>query len=160
MTSLDALRAHLRALLEWRDAHVDFAAAVADIPPPLRGAAPAGIPYSPWQLLEHLRLTQHDILDFCRNPAYAEPRWPDDYWPATPAPPSVGAWDRSIAGFNADLEALRRLAGDRAVDLFARIPHGTGQTCLRELLLVADHNAYHVGQLVAVRRSLGIWPAG
>jgi hypothetical protein len=153
-----SLRDHLTRLLDWRDAHADFGAAVDRIPSALRGRAPEGLPYSAWQLVEHLRLTQWDILDFCRNPDYAERRWPDDYWPAPAAPPDDQAWDRSVAGFRRDLGSLRALAADTAVDLFAEIPHGDGQTYLRELLLVADHNAYHLGQLIAVRRLLGIWP--
>ena len=118
-----------------------------------------GLPYSPWQLLEHLRITQQDILEFCRNPKYVEKHWPDDYWPATPGPPKPGSWANSIKEFRQDQKALQRLASDPSVDLLAKIPHGTGQTYLRELLLVADHNAYHLGQMVAVRRLLGDWPS-
>jgi uncharacterized damage-inducible protein DinB len=152
-----ALRAQLARLLDWEDAHLSFDAAVEEVPPKLRGAAPAGLPYSPWQLIEHLRLTQHDILDFCRNPNYRELHWPDDYWPASAAPPKPADWDESIAQFRRDRAALQSLASDSKIDLFARIPHGSGQTYLRELLLVADHSAYHVGQLVTVRRALGAW---
>ena len=152
-----ALREQLRKLLAWGDAHVDFDRAVAGLAPELRGERPGRLPYSPWELLEHLRITQHDILDFSRNPHYAELSWPEDYWPASAAPPDADAWDRSIAAFHADRDALRALADDPEIDLFARIPHGQGQTYLRELLLVADHNAYHVGQLVLVRRLLGAW---
>jgi uncharacterized damage-inducible protein DinB len=152
-----ALREQLRDVLSWRDAHVGFDAAVDGIPSSLRGTAPKGLPYSPWQLLEHMRLTQHDILDFCRNPNYAELRWPQDYWPISPAPSNEAAWEESVAAFRQDREALRRLAEDGNIDLFARIPHGSGQTYLRELLLVADHTAYHVGQLVVVRRCLNAW---
>jgi hypothetical protein len=152
-----SLREHLARALDWRDAHADFEAAVEGIPASDRGRAPEGLPYSPWQLVEHLRITQHDILDFCRNPDYAEPHWPDDYWPASAAPPSARAWDESLERFRHDLEALKALAADRSVDLLAAIPHGSGQTYLRELLLVGDHTAYHVGQLIAVRRLLGIW---
>jgi uncharacterized damage-inducible protein DinB len=159
MTSADALRAQLQRMLDWHDAHVDFDSAVGGVPANRRGAQPGGLPFSPWQLLEHLRITQHDILDFCRNPSYAEMKWPDDYWPATAAPPSASAWDDGIAAFRRDRDALKQLAADPKLDLFATIPHGSGQTYLRELLLVADHNAYHVGQLVAVRRLLGIWPS-
>ena len=154
---LEELRAQLAAALDWRDAHAGFDAVVADLPVGLRGRVPEGLPYSPWQLVEHLRLAQADILDFCRNPEYEEQTWPDDYWPKAPAPPSPGAWDESIAGFRRDREALQDLARDGSVDLFARIPHGTGQTYLRELLLVLDHTAYHVGQLIVVRRLLGAW---
>jgi hypothetical protein len=150
---------HLARLLGWEDAHATFDAAVAGLPDDLRGRAPAGLPYSPWQLVEHLRITQYDILDFCRNPAYEELAWPSDYWPATGAPPSPAAWDESLRRFRQDRAALQQLARDPAIDLAARIPHGTGQTYLRELLLAADHSAYHVGELIVVRRLLGAWPA-
>lgn len=155
----DALRAHLLRVLDWRDAHVGFETVIEGIPPELRGTQAKGLPYSPWQLLEHMRITQHDILEFSRNAAYVEMKWPDDYWPKSPAPPNVAAWEQSVAAFRHDREALKQLVADPKVDLFAKIPHGTGQTYLREALLVADHNAYHLGQLVAVRRLLGIWPA-
>jgi uncharacterized damage-inducible protein DinB len=147
----------LARLLDWEDAHVGFEKAVARIPPELRGTSPANVPYSAWQLLEHLRITQHDILDFCRNPRYQERTWPDDYWPASTAPPSDAAWDDSIRQFKEDRAALQQMAADQGQDLEMRIPHGTGQTYLRELLLVADHTAYHVGQLVLLRRLLGLW---
>jgi hypothetical protein len=152
-----SLRDHLTRLLSWRDAHPDFEGALDGIPPALRGRAPEGLPYSPWQLLEHLRITQQDILEFCRNPDYAELDWPEDYWPASAAPPSDRAWDESIEAFRRDLGSLRAIAADDSIDLFAVIPHGSGQTYLRELLLVADHTAYHTGQIIAVRRLLGIW---
>jgi len=153
-----ALRELLRRQLAWEDAHAGFEHALAGLPEELRGRVPPGLPYSAWQLLEHLRRTQHDILDFCVNPDYAERAWPDDYWPPTPAPPDARAWDESVKAYQADRAALGALAVDPAVDLFAPIPHGSGQTCLRELLLAADHAAYHVGELVAVRRLLGAWP--
>jgi len=159
MPSADALREHVLRVLDWHDAHVDFDTAVTGVPPGARGIRPDGAAHSPWQILEHMRIAQHDILEFCRNPAYEEMHWPDDYWPASPAPPGASAWDESIAAFRRDREALKRWFGDRALDLVAKIPHGTGQTYLREALLVADHNAYHLGQLVAVRRLLGVWPA-
>ncbi len=152
-----SLRDHLSRALAWGDAHATFEAAVESIPPSHRGRVPKGLPYSPWQLVEHLRLTQHDILDFCRNPKYIELHWPDDYWPKAPAPPSESAWDESLRRFLEDRAALQALAVDRSVDLLATIPHGSGQTYLRELLLVADHTTYHLGQLIAVRRLLGIW---
>ena len=157
MTSNDALRDHLARFQTWHDAHTDFDAAVADLPPNLRGTAPPGLPYSPWQLLEHIRLTQADILAFCRDPNYTEPNWPADYWPASAAPPDAAAWEASIAAFRRDRKTLQD--HDPACDLFARVPVGRGQTFLREFLLVADHTAYHVGQLVAVRRLLGAWAA-
>jgi hypothetical protein len=152
-----ALRELLARFLTWEDAHVGFDAAVADVPAALRGKQPRGLPYSLWQLLEHLRRTQRDILEFCRNPKYQELKWPDDYWPTSPAPPSAAAWDECIAQFRKDRRALQTLAADRKIDLGARIPHGEGQTYIRELLLVADHTAYHIGQMILVRRLLGSW---
>jgi hypothetical protein len=153
------LREHLLYLLRGGGAHVHFDAAVADLPEALRGAKPPGIPHTPWRLLEHMRIAQWDILEFSRNPRHVSPPWPDGYWPEGDAPPNPHAWDRCVAGFRADLRAVQDLVADPATDLFARIPHGDGQTLLREALLVADHNAYHLGQLVTVRRALGAWPA-
>jgi uncharacterized damage-inducible protein DinB len=152
------LRAHVGRLLDWRDAHASFDAAVDGLPPAQRGVRPAGSPHSPWELVEHIRRAQHDILDFSRNPDYRELEWPADYWPDSAAPPTAESWDESVAAVRRDREALRQLAADPAVDLFAAIPHGKGQTVLRELLLAADHTAYHVGQLVLTRRLLGAWP--
>lgn len=154
----DALRAHVLRVLDWQDAHVGFEAVIEGIPPESRGTQARGLPYSLWQLLEHMRITQHDILEFCRNAAYVEMKWPDDYWPKSPTPPSVAAWEHTVAAFRRDREALKQFVADPNVDLFAKIPHGTGQTYLREALLVADHNAYHLGQLVTVRRLLDLWP--
>jgi hypothetical protein len=150
------LREHLKKLLDWKDAHVGFDAAVGGIAPAGRGVVPEGLPHSAWQIVEHLRRAQHDILDFCRNPEYVELSFPADYWPSSAAPPSEAAWKESLAAFRRDRDELKKLASD-TTDLFARIPHGSGQTYLRELLLVADHNAYHVGQLVMVRQALGDW---
>ena len=155
--SSPALRAQLGRILSWQDAHVGFEKAVEGLAPKFRGVRPEGSPHSAWEIVEHLRLTQHDILDFCRNPKYEELNWPDDYWPKSPAPPSDRAWDDSISAFREDREAMEALAMDESVDLFAKIPHGSGQTYIREILLVADHNAYHLGQLVTVRRQLGAW---
>jgi DinB superfamily len=157
MTQTDLLRTQIASLLDWGDAHATFDAAVDGIAPEMRGRVPDGLPHSLWMLVEHLRITQRDILDFCRDPDYQERRWPDDYWPPTPAPPSDEAWEESIADYRTDREVLRAMAGDANLDLFARIPHGSGQTYLRELVLVADHTSYHVGQIVFVRRLLGIW---
>jgi len=151
------LREQLIILLSWQDAHVSFDDAVKDIPTELQGVQPAGLPYSPWQLLEHIRLAQRDILDFCRDAAYESPKWPDNYWPESNNPPSPEAWEESINAYRADRNALVQLVEDPSLDLYEKIPHGTGQTYLREVLLVADHNAYHVGELVAVRRLLGCW---
>lgn len=152
-----ALREHVAALLGWEDAHAGLEQIVDGIPDDMWSAAASGLPYSLWQLLEHLRLAQCDILDFCRNPGYSRPRWPEDYWPGEPAPPDAAAPARSIAACLQDRQALIALAGDERTDLFARVPHGTGQTYLRELLLVADHTSYHLGEMVVVRRALGIW---
>lgn len=135
-----------------------FERAIAGIPRSLRGAQPPGIPHSLWQLLEHLRRTQRDILEFCRNARYEELSWPNDYWPSTVDPASDEEWDDSIRQFLEDRKALQDLASDAGVDLTTRIPHGQGQTYLRELVLVADHTAYHLGQLILVRRLLGDWP--
>jgi hypothetical protein len=151
------LRQHLRKLLDWSDAHVGFDRAVKGIPPRLRGVVPERLEHSAWQLVEHIRLAQADILEFCVNPKYTQKKWPDDYWPRDARPKKAAAWTASIAAYRKDLKALQRLAADRATDLFAAIPHGDGQTYLREILLVADHTAYHVGQLILVRRALDIW---
>ena len=151
----EAVRELLARLLDWEDAHVGFDTAVADIAEEFRGQR-AGA-HSPWELVEHMRLAQHDILDFCVNPHYQEMSWPQDYWPPTPAPPTGAAWDESLASFHRDREALKQMALDTSMDLTAKIPHGQVQTYLREIFLVADHTAYHAGQLVLVRQSLGIW---
>ena len=151
------IRQHLVKLLDWADAHVDLDAAVKGIPPRLRGAVPAGWEYSAWQLLEHIRIAQGDILEFCRSAKYREKKWPDDYWPASRGPRNAAAWTQSLTAIRRDRKAFQRLAADKTIDLTAAIPHGTGQTYLREILLTADHTAYHVGQIVALRRQLGIW---
>jgi hypothetical protein len=152
------MRATIARFLDWEDAHAGFEKVVAGLPPALRGQVPNGLPYSPWQLLEHIRLTQHDILEFCRNPAYEELDWPADYWPKSATPRSAGAWDKSVAVVRQDRDALKKLALDPGIDLLAKVPAGDGQTYLRELLLVADHTAYHLGELVVVRRALATWP--
>jgi hypothetical protein len=152
-----ALRRQLQKLLDWQDGHVGFDAAVKGIPPRLRGVVPGSLPHSAWQLVEHVRLAQADILEFCVSATYQEKKWPDAYWPKSPVPKSPGAWTASIAAFRRDRRSLQRLAANRDVDLFAAIPHGTGQTLLREILLAADHTSYHVGQLIVLRRALKIW---
>src|SRR5438445_12825490 len=157
MNTDKALREHLLDLLRGGGAHLNFDAAVADLPPELRGARPAGVPHTPWRLLEHMRIAQWDILEFARNPKHVSPKFPEGYWPDSDAPPDAGAWDKSVAAFQADHQAMCDLVSNPATDLFARIPHGEGQTVLRQALLIADHNAYHLGQLVAVRRALGAW---
>jgi hypothetical protein len=155
MERLEDLRDLLARLLDWEDAHMGFDAVIDGIPPDLRGAQPPGLPYSAWQLLEHLRRCQRDILDFCRKPDYVDPKSMAEYWPDSPTPPTAGAWDESVAAFRDDCEAMKQIARD--LDLFAAVPRGNGQTYLREILLLADHNAYTLGQLVVLRRLLGIW---
>lgn len=153
----DIIREHISRLLNWQEAHINFDKAVDHIPVEMRGEQPEGVPYSPWQLLEHMRITQFDILDFCQNPDYQEISWPDDYWPDSNIPQNREEWEKSVDQFRADRSALQQMAKNPEIDLTAVIPHGSGQTYLRELLLVADHTAYHVGQLIVVRRLLGIW---
>lgn len=153
MTTTDnVLRDHLRELLGGGHAHVTFDDAVKDFPAQLRGVRPQGSPHSAWELLEHLRIAQWDILEFSRNAKHVSPKWPEGYWPESPEPPNADAWDKSVAAFREDLDAVIALAADTSIDLGARIAHGNGQTVLREIFLVADHNAYHVGQLMLVRR--------
>jgi hypothetical protein len=154
-----ALREHVLYLLDGGGAHVKFDEVVADIPPKLLGQKPSGLPHSLWMLLEHLRIAQRDILEFSRNPKHASPKWPEGYWPAAEASPSAAAWSASVEKFRADLKAMQHLVKDPKTNLFAKIPWGDGQTVLREALLLADHNAYHLGQMLDVRRLLGAWPA-
>jgi hypothetical protein len=152
-----ALRQQLIKLLTGSEAHADFEAAIKGLPAELRGKTPNGADHSAWELVEHLRIAQWDILDFSRNPDYKHRKWPDDYWPETPAPHNGKAWTESIKNYRADLKEFCALIEDPATDLFAKIPHGDGQTILRETLLIADHNAYHVGQLILLRQLLGCW---
>ena len=171
-----SLREHIVSLLRGGSAHANFNDAVAGFPAELRGrrfairesestltqrrrtkAATNGFPYSAWELLEHLRIAQRDILGFSRSPKHMSPKWPSGYWPRAAAPPNPRAWDKSVQSFKADLKAMQELVADPATDLFARIPHGDGQAILREALLLADHNAYHIGQLVLLRKLLGAW---
>ena len=152
------LRKHVIYLLNEGGAHVTFDAAVARFPAAARGKKPKGAPHTAWQLVEHMRIAQWDILEFSRNAAHVSPEFPEGYWPKSEAPPTNGAWNESLRKFRADLEAIAALVSDPKTDLLARIPHGDGQTILREALLVADHNAYHLGQLVILRRLLGAWP--
>ncbi|MGC1647185.1 MAG: DinB family protein [Candidatus Sulfotelmatobacter sp.] len=152
-----SLRKHLVELLEGGSAHAKFDDVIKGLPAQLRGVKPANFPHTAWMLLEHLRLAQRDILEFSRNPKHVSPPWPSGYWPKTEAPPSAAAWNRSVQQFQRDLKAMQTLVADRKTDLFARIPWGDGQTILRETLLLADHNAYHLGQLLDVRRLLDAW---
>ena len=156
--ALDPLRGQLIRVLDWNEAHVDFDDAVDGVPLDKQGTAPPGCPHSPWQILEHLRIAQADIYDFCVNPGYKEMAWPQDYWPSS-APPRASSWDESAAAYRSDNEKMKELVRNQP-DLFARIPHATAphQTYIRAVLLVADHAAYHLGELVLVRRLLGIWP--
>jgi hypothetical protein len=157
MASERLLREHLLELLSGGHAHLDFEKAIAGLPVALRGARPPGLPHTPWRLVEHMRIAQWDILRFSVDPAHVSPEFPDGYWPAGDAPPDANAWDRSVAAFRADLQAMKDLVSKPDTELFKPIQHGQGQTILREALLVADHNAYHLGQLVTVRRLLGAW---
>jgi len=152
-----SLRQHLLSLLKGGNAHADFETAIKDLPAELFGKRPKGAEHSPWQVLEHLRIAQRDILEFSRNPAHKSPDWPSGYWPATHAPVDEKAWDKSVRGFRRDLKAMCDLVADESTDLYAKFPHGDGQTILREALLTADHNAYHLGELVLLRRLLGAW---
>ena len=154
----DKLREQLVRVLDWEEAHVGFDAALKDLPADKRGARAQGFEHSVWELLEHMRIAQEDILDFCVNPKYVHTmKWPDDYWPSHPAPPDAAAWDESVASLTREREKFKKLARETK-DLYALVPTGKGhQTYLRALLLLTDHNAYHLGQIVAVRRALGAW---
>jgi hypothetical protein len=153
------LREQLARSLGWSEAHVSFDTAVADFPVALRGVRPDGIRHSAWELVEHIRIAQRDILDFCVAEEYRDLRWPDDYWPASAAPESDREWEQSIAAVVSDRDDLIGLARSSRIDLGAVPPHGTDQTYVRAFLLVVDHTAYHVGQLVLVRQALDSWPA-
>ena len=157
MANDTALREHVLYLLNGGGAHLSFDAAIKNLPTDLRGKRPRGVPHSPWEILEHMRIAQWDILEFSRNPKHVSPEFPGGYWASDPAPPNARAWNKSVAAFRADLKSMADLVANESTDLFARIPHGEGQTILREALLVADHNAYHFGQLLLVRRLLGAW---
>jgi len=152
-----SLREHLAALLKGGHAHVTFETALKGLPAALRGKRPKGAEHSPWELLEHIRIAQSDILEFSRDAKHVSPAWPAGYWPKTQAPPNDKAWAKSVRSAGADLAAMCTLVADESTDLHARIPHGDGQTILREALLIADHTAYHLGELVLVRRLLGAW---
>ena len=145
--------------LDWEQAHVRLTGAVAGLKPELRGRQPQGLPYSVWQLLDHIRRTQRDLLDFMTAEHYEEPKWPEGYWPSTPEPPSGAAWDECLAAIARDTKALADFTTSTTLDLTTRIPRGTGQTYLRTVLVAVDHMAYHVGQILVVRRLLDAWPA-
>jgi len=159
MATDKSLREHVVNLLKGGGAHVSFDDAVKDLPADLRGKRPKGADHSPWEILEHLRIALWDILEFTRDPKHVSPEFPSGYWPKTQGPPDGKAWDKSVHSFRADAKTLADLVADESTDLLARLPHGDGQTVLREALVAADHNAYHLGELVLVRRLLGAWSA-
>ena len=156
MADESALRDHLARFLDWDSAHLRFDDAVKDFPPDKRGIRLPGAPHSAWELLEHLRIGLWDIVEFSRDGKHVSPPWPSGYWPPTPAPPTDTAWGESIAAYRESLRALAEMANESDNDLYARIPHGDGQTLLREILVAGDHNAYHVGQLVLLRRIMQV----
>jgi hypothetical protein len=154
---MQSLRQHVVNLLTGKGAHADFETAIKDLPAAARGQRPKGAEHSPWEVLEHLRIAQSDILEFSVNPDHVSPEWPSGYWPKFQAPETDAEWDQSVEEFRRDLKRMCALVSSEDTDLFAKIPHGDGQTILREALLVADHNAYHLGELVLLRRLLGAW---
>jgi hypothetical protein len=158
--SHDPWRVIIASALDWEQAHAGFDAAINGLAPDLRGRRPANFPHSAWELVDHIRLTQFDLLDFCRNPKYEERKWPDDYWPSSPSPKDAKdakEWDAAVAQIHRDTKALAEFTVSFDGDLAAKIPHGTGQTYLRTVLVAVDHMSYHVGQIIAVRRLLGSW---
>ena len=159
MATTERWRQIVASSLNWEQAHAGFDSAVDGLPARLRGERPKDFAHSPWELVEHIRRTQHDLLEFCTNAGYEEMKWPDDYWPESPAPPNDDAWDESIAQYRRDRDTLADFATNDPRDLTEKIPHGSGQTYLRTIIVAVDHAAYHVGQLIAVRRLLGAWKA-
>jgi hypothetical protein len=155
----DPIREQVVHMLQGGHAHVTFDDAVKDFPSKLRGIKPAGAPHTAWQILEHIRIAQWDILGFSKDSKHVSPSWPEGYWPKSDKPPSDAAWKKSVAAIRKDLGAMQKLIANPKTELHARIPHGTGQTILREALVMADHNAYHIGQLVLLRRLAGAWKA-
>jgi len=151
-------RAIVASSLDWEQAHGSLESSIKGDSADLRGRRPNGLPHSVWELLEHIRITQHDLLDFIENPNYEEKlKWPDDYWPRTQAPAGDKAWNETVAAWRKDRMALERFTTKSDIDLTKKIPHGTGQTYLRTILVAVDHTSYHVGQIIAVRRLLGAW---
>lgn len=153
----DPVRDQVVSLLRGGNAHVTFEDAIGRLPAKLRGVKPEGAEHTAWELLEHMRIAQSDILEFSRDANHKSPAWPEGYWPKTAKPPSDAAWKKSVAAVKKDMEAMIKLVSNPKTDLHAKIPHGTGQTILREAFLVADHNAYHLGQIVLLARLLGAW---
>ena len=160
MSEDQAIRDHVLKLLKGRQGHVDCETVLANLPQEFQGKKPEGAPHTPWQLLEHMRIAQWDILEFSRDSEHVSPKFPEGYWPDSETPPDDNAWQTSVTSLGVDLQAMADLVADSSTDLYAPIPHGSGQTILREALLIADHNAYHLGQLVLVRRLLNIWIEG
>jgi DinB family protein len=157
MDTIQSLRTELDRLLSGKGAHADFAAAITDFPPRLRGVRPQNAAHSAWEVLEHLRIAQWDMLEFSRDSKHVSPEWPSGYWPGSAEPESDAAWERSVKAFQRDLAAARKMVADPKSDLFTPFAHGDGQTLLREALQMADHIAYHVGELIVLRRLLGAW---
>jgi hypothetical protein len=157
MKKQKTLQEHLVELLKGGQAHVNFESALKDWPAKLRGKRPTGAVHSPWEVLEHMRIAQWDILEFTRNPKHVSPVFPAGYWPNSPAPPNKNAWEKSVKTFGAELNAMIQMVESKSTDFYAPILHGDGQTVLREMLVLADHNAYHLGELVLLRRLLGAW---
>lgn len=157
MNADSIVREQLRDMLSGGNAHMSFEDAVKDFPPEQMNTRPPNVSYTPWQLLEHLRIAQWDILEFIRNPRHVSPSWPEGYWPAQDAQADVAAWQRTIAAFRADLQALQAIVDDETVDLYTPLPQGDGQTIMRELLVIADHNAYHIGEFAILRQVMGTW---
>jgi len=158
--SIDILRAQLLELLRGGNAHMPYGAAVADFPMEAINRCPPDVPYTPWHLLEHLRITQWDILEFIRNPRHVSPHWPDGYWPARDAQADAARWNETISRFKADLESLAAIIENPATSLTADLPHAPGYNILREILVVSDHNAYHIGEFAILRQVMGTWPPG
>ena len=160
MSDDQAIRDHVLKLLKGRQGHVNFETVLANLPEEFQGKKPEGAPHTPWQLLEHMRIAQWDILEFSRDSKHVSPKFPEGYWPHSEAPSDDDTWQKSVTALGADLQAMADLVADPSTDLYAPIPHGSGQTILREALLLADPNAYHLGQLVLLRRLLNIWIEG
>ena len=153
----DPVREQIIKLLQGGQAHLTLDDVLKNFPPKLRGLKPAGAPHSAWQLVEHLRIAQWDILEFSRNAKHVSPKWPEGYWPSSDRPPTDAAWKKCISAIKRDCRAMQKLVENPRTDLYSKIPHGTGQNILREAFLIADHNAYHIGQLLLVRQLLGAW---
>ncbi|RPD40712.1 DinB family protein [Chitinophaga barathri] len=157
MKEVPILIRNLKELLDGGHAHATFEQAVKGLPAKLQGQVPDGMPYSIWQLVEHIRITQLDILEFSRDPDYESPKWPEGYWPAERAPENAAAWEESIAQIARDRKTFTELLEAPEADLFTPFPHGTGQNLLREAMLIADHNSYHTGEIIVLRRLMGAW---